>query len=104
MATESSGVVESSSAVPQRSALLTFLIADVRGYTSFTAEKTDAWDGRTELRCVRDGGTAGGRGWISGRRDREGRRRGRGASARGAGGLHTAADPDEGASLHHPRR
>jgi adenylate cyclase len=39
MATESSGVVESSSTLPLRSALLTFLIADVRGYTSFTVEQ-----------------------------------------------------------------
>jgi hypothetical protein len=39
MATESSGMVESSSTIPLRSALLTFLIADVRGYTSFTVEQ-----------------------------------------------------------------
>jgi predicted ATPase/class 3 adenylate cyclase len=39
MATESSGMVESSSTTPQRSALLTFLIADVRGYTRFTVEQ-----------------------------------------------------------------
>jgi predicted ATPase/class 3 adenylate cyclase len=38
MATESSGVVESASTVPLRSTLLTFLIADVRGYTPFTVE------------------------------------------------------------------
>jgi predicted ATPase/class 3 adenylate cyclase/Tfp pilus assembly protein PilF len=39
MATESSGVVESSSTMSLRSALLTFLIADVRGYTRFTVDQ-----------------------------------------------------------------
>jgi predicted ATPase/class 3 adenylate cyclase len=42
MATESSGAIENSSPLPSRSTLLTFLIADVRGYTRFTFEQGDA--------------------------------------------------------------
>ncbi|MGI8825539.1 MAG: hypothetical protein ACR2JC_07830, partial [Chloroflexota bacterium] len=41
MLTESTGVVEAPSSLPLRSALLTFLIADVRGYTRFTVEHGD---------------------------------------------------------------
>jgi hypothetical protein len=41
MAAESSGAVESSPSALPRSVLLTFLIADVRGYTRFTVEQGD---------------------------------------------------------------
>lgn len=41
MATEGSGAMASPSSHPQSSTLLTFLIADVRGYTTFTVEHGD---------------------------------------------------------------
>ncbi|GAC1513535.1 MAG: hypothetical protein NVS2B16_18640 [Chloroflexota bacterium] len=41
MTIESTGVVEAPSSLPPRSPLLTFLIADVRGYTRFTVEHGD---------------------------------------------------------------